>query len=45
MRSLDIYLDVRVVTYFNVVIGFQPQKENPSSIYITAEGDVIKKPG
>ena len=37
--------EYKVVTYVRIIINFRPQKEDPSRVCITYEGNMIKTPG
>jgi hypothetical protein len=41
-EEIDYIPEDRVVTYTCIVIDFRPQKEDPSRVYITARGNLIK---
>ena len=34
-----------VVTYYNIVVDYRPQKEDPNRVRITAGGNLIIHPG
>jgi hypothetical protein len=44
-KEVDHTSAARLATYANIVVDYQPQKDNPHQIGITASGNLINYPG